>query len=225
MDRRARRTALAALALAVTVLVQGPAPPAAQAETTPPWDATAEPLSPALRRRMTGVSWRPGCPVHLDDLRLLRMPYVGFDGDVHRGRMVVRATQANKVLRAFQRLYDARFPIRRMKLIEAYDGSDAASMDANNTSAFNCRTVAGTDRWSEHAYGRAIDINPVQNPYVRGATVEPDAGRRYLDRSDVRPGMVVRPGPVVRAFAAVEWSWGGDWSSSKDYQHFSRTGR
>ena len=211
-------------ALLVTAVPEAALAPAA-AEEPPAWDGRARPLPPKLRRRMTGVSWRPGCPVGLDDLVELRMPYWRFDGTVRRGRMVVRDAQARKVLRVFRRLYAARFPIRRMRLIDAYGGDDDASMAANNTSAFNCRRVAGTDRWSEHAYGRAIDINPVQNPYVRDSTVEPEAGRRYLDRDRVRRGMIVRPGPVVRAFAAVDWGWGGDWRSAKDYQHFSRTGR
>ena len=174
---------------------------------------------------MRGVSWHKGCPVPLRDLRLLRVPYWDFDGELRHGRLVVNERQDGKVLRAFHRIYDAKFRIRRMRLIEAYGGSDDRSMDANNTSGFNCRTVAGTNRWSEHAYGRAVDINPVQNPFVRGGTVEPEAGRRYLDRSNVRRGMIVRPSPVIRAFTAVEWSWGGDWQSSKDYMHVSRTGR
>jgi hypothetical protein len=219
--QRVRAGVLVALLL-ITVI--STAPPAQSADL-PAWDGTAERLPPALRERMKGVSWHRGCPVPLSDLRLLRMPYVGFDGEVHRGVMVVRDRQAGKVLNIFRRLYGARFPIRRMRLVEAYDGSDAASMRANNTSAFNCRTVAGTTRWSEHAYGRAIDINPVQNPYVSGSTVEPAAGRDYLDRSNVRKGMIVRPGPVTRSFATADWGWGGDWRSSKDYQHFSRTGR
>lgn len=212
----------------VCALLAVPASAAAPATSfggPPPWDATSERLSAQRRAKMRGVSWHSGCPVPLRDLRLLRMPYWGFDGDIHRGRMVVNERQAAKVLSAFEKIYEARFRIRRMKLIEAYDGSDAASMRANNTSAFNCRTVGGTSRWSEHAYGRAIDINPVQNPYVRGDTVEPSAGEAYLDRSNVRKGMIVRPGPVLRAFSAIEWQWGGDWQSSKDYQHLSRTGR
>jgi hypothetical protein len=219
------RNATASVAMSA-VLLLGSAPAASPDDSSPPpWDGTATELPPKLRQRMTGVSWHPGCPVHLDDLRLLRMPYWGFDGEVKRGRMVVNTKQANKTLRVFRRLYVKQFPIRRMRLIDAYDGNDDRSMAANNTSGFNCRRVAGTTRWSEHAYGRAIDINPVQNPYVRGSTVEPEAGRRYLDRSHVRRGMVVRPGPVARAFEAVAWRWGGDWSSAKDYQHFSRTGR
>ncbi|MPZ74602.1 MAG: M15 family peptidase [Nitriliruptorales bacterium] len=218
-----RRVALI-VAVVVAMMSAGLTAPASTAEA-PPWEGTSRRLPATLRDRMRGVSWHSGCPVGLRDLRLLRVRYWGFDGEAHRGRMVVYERQDRKVLRVLRRLYEARFPIRRMRLIEAYGGSDAKSMEANNTSAFNCRRVAGTTRWSEHAYGRAIDINPVQNPYVRGSVVEPPAGRKYLDRSNVRKGMVVRPGPVVRAFAAVDWKWGGDWQSSKDYQHFSRTGR
>ena len=208
----------------LSVGMSAPAP-AAETAAAPAWDGTWVRLSAERRAKMRGVSWRAGCPVPLRDLRLLRMPYWGFDGEVHRGRLVVNERQAAKVLSAFEKLYEAGFRIRRMKLIEAYDGNDAASMRANNTSAFNCRTVGGTSRWSEHAYGRAIDINPVQNPYVRGDTVQPRAGEAYLDRSNVRKGMIVRPGPVLRAFSAIEWQWGGDWQWSKDYQHLSRTGR
>lgn len=225
--RHARRAAAVALLLALLVVAAAdlrPLPPAA-AGTSPAWDGTSEPLPAKVRRRMNGISWRPGCPVALDRLRLLRVPHWGLDGEVHRGRLVVRAKQARPMLRTLRELYADGFPIAKMRLVDAYDGDDDRSMADNNTAAFNCRRVSGTDRWSEHAYGRAIDINPVQNPYVRGDTVEPEAGRAYLDRSDVRPGMIVQPGPVVRAFGDVGWEWGGDWSSSKDYQHFSRTGR
>jgi poly-gamma-glutamate synthesis protein (capsule biosynthesis protein) len=112
-----------------------------------------------------------------------------------------------------------------MRLVDDYGGSDDASMDADNTSAFNCRNVAGTSRWSEHAYGRAIDINPVENPYVAGSHVSPAAGRAFLDRSQRRPGVVRAGDAVVRAFARVGWGWGGDFSSAQDYQHFSASGR
>ena len=219
MTGRARATAMITALLLMLVL------PVAPAAARPTWDGSASRLPDALRERMVGVSWHRGCPVPRRDLRLLRMPYVGFDGDVHRGRMVVHERSAQKVLGIFEQIYEGGFRIRRMRLIEAYDGSDTRSMRANNTSAFNCRTVAGTSRWSEHAYGKAIDINPVQNPYVNGGTVQPAAGREYLDRADVRKGMVVRPGVVVRSFRAADWGWGGDWSSSKDYQHFSRSAR
>jgi hypothetical protein len=210
-----------AVALAATVLTMAPAP----AATEPAWQGSSSRLPADLKERMRGVSWHEGCPVPLRDLRLLEMTYWGFDGEVRRGRLVVSENHDGRILRVFHRLFDAKFKIRRMRLIDYYDGSDDRSMEANNTSAFNCRRVGGTDRWSQHAYGRAIDINPVQNPYVHGDTVEPAAGERYLDRDDVRKGMIVRPGPVVRAFARVGWEWGGDWQYSKDYQHFSSNGR
>jgi poly-gamma-glutamate synthesis protein (capsule biosynthesis protein) len=112
-----------------------------------------------------------------------------------------------------------------MRLVDAYGGDDHRSMDADNTSAFNCRTVAGTDRWSEHAYGRAIDVNPIENPYVTGSgNVSPPAGARFADRSQRARGLIHRGGPVVDAFAAAGWQWGGAWSGTKDYQHFSTSG-
>ncbi len=214
-----------AIVMCVLALALPAAAPPLHATTAPAWDGTRQRIPAERKEHMRGVSWHQGCPVPLRDLRLLRMPYWGLDGEVYRGRMVVHERQAQKVLNIFERIYNARFGIRRMKLIEAYDGSDAKSMRANNTSAFNCRKVAGTDTWSEHAYGKAIDINPVQNPYVRGDTVQPAAGEAYLDRTDVREGMIVRPGPVVESFRIADWKWGGDWSSGKDYQHFSRSGR
>jgi hypothetical protein len=170
-------------------------------------------------------SWRAGCPVGPAQLRLLRLSYWGFDGKAHIGSLVVRDRVARDVVSVFRRLYAARFPIRRLRKVDAYRGSDDASMAADNTSAFNCRFVSGTRRWSQHAYGEAIDVNPVENPYVQGARVSPAAGRRFVDRSNVRPGMAVSSGLLVRAFAAVGWQWGGRWSGTPDYQHFSTTGR
>jgi hypothetical protein len=168
-------------------------------------------------------SYRPGCPVRPSELRRLTVSYWGFDGRRRVGAIVVRARAARPVLSVFRKLYAARFPIRRLRLVEAYKGSDDASMAADNTSGFNCRFVSGTRRWSQHAYGLAIDVNPIENPYVEGGRVSPPAGRRYLDRSRRRPGMVVPGDVVVRAFAAIGWSWGGRWSPP-DYQHFSATG-
>lgn len=171
------------------------------------------------------MSWRRGCPVPLADLRLLRMSYWGFDHEIHRGSMVVHEDVAKPVLSAFRRIYAGKFKIRQMRLIDAYGGSDDRSMAANNTSAFNCRYVKGTTRWSEHSYGRAIDINPVQNPYVKGSFVDPPAGERYLDRSNIRKGMIISGRVVTDAFDAIGWGWGGRWRYSKDYQHVSRSGR
>ena len=169
-------------------------------------------------------SWRAGCPVGPMQLRLLRLSYWGFDGKARVGSIVVRDRVARDVVAVFRRLYGARFPIRRLRKVDAYRGSDDASMAADNTSGFNCRFVSGTSRWSQHAYGEAIDVNPVENPYVQGSRVSPPAGRKYLDRSRARPGMAVAGGLLVRAFAAVGWRWGGRWTGSADYQHFSVSG-
>jgi hypothetical protein len=122
-------------------------------------------------------------------------------------------------------MYDARFQINRLEPVDAYGGSDDRSMEANNSSAFNCRRVAGTTRWSEHAYGTAIDLNPVQNPYVRGDRVDPPAGEGWRNRDSKTPGMVTDDDAVVRAFQSQGWGWGGHWSAGKDYQHFSASGR
>ena len=172
-----------------------------------------------------GSSYRAGCPVPVSDLRLLRLTHLGFDGRSRVGELVVHRGQATAMVEVFRRLHAARFPIERMVTVEQYGSDDDRSMAANNTSGYNCRLTTGGTRFSEHAYGTAIDINPVQNPYVRGTTVEPEAGRAYLDRSNVRPGMIVADDPVVRAFAAAGWEWGGDFSTLKDYQHFSASGR
>ena len=193
------------------------------------FSADIGPITPALEQRMRW-SHRAGCPLALDDLRHLRLPYVGLDGVVRTGELVVHREVARDVVTVFRRMYAAPWPVARMRLVDAYRGDDDRSMAANNTSAYNCRTVSGGSSWSEHAYGRAIDINPVQNPYVQAGSVAPPAGRRYvdLDRSpggDVPPGVLRAGDVVVRAFADVGWEWGGAWTSSKDYQHFSLSGR
>jgi hypothetical protein len=182
------------------------------------WDTTALPAT--VRAQMTGVSWSPGCPVHLDDLRLVVLTHRGFDGRLHRGELVVHRSVATPLRSVFQAAYEADFPLRRVARVEHYGGDDDRSMAANNTHAFNCRRITGGTGWSRHAYGTAIDLNPVHNPYVRGSAVLPAAGREFLDRADVRPGMLVASGPVVRAFDAIGWVWGGRWSTLKDYQHF-----
>jgi hypothetical protein len=183
-------------------------------------------LDARTRERMTGVSWRRGCPVGLGNLRLLSLSHWGFDGRVHRGRLVVHRDFAAGMLRTMRRLYRLRFPIRQMRLVDAYGADDRASMAADNTSAFNCRFVAGQPgTWSQHAYGRAIDINPVENPYVSGDHVSPPAGKPYADRTKNEPGMIHDGDSTVRAFAEQGWEWGGNWSPAKDYQHFSANGK
>jgi hypothetical protein len=173
-----------------------------------------------------GASWHRGCPVAPAGLRRLRLSYWGFDGKPHTGALVVRDGTVADLVVVFKRLYNARFPLRRLRLIQAYGANDERSLAADNTSAFNCRYVIGPGpkRWSQHAYGIAVDVNPVENPYLESGKVHPKAGRAYLDRSNVRPGMAVPGGLLVRAFTAVGWKWGGRWTGTPDYQHFSATG-
>ena len=171
-------------------------------------------------------SWHRGCPVAPAQLRRLRLRYWGFDRQAHLGTLVVNARAVTPLVRVFARLYSARFPIRRMRPIDAYGGSDERSLNVDNTAAFNCRraVASGPKRWSVHAYGLAIDVNPVENPYVEGGRVHPRAGRAYLNRSRIRRGMAVRGRLLVRSFASVGWRWGGRWTGTPDYQHFSATG-
>jgi hypothetical protein len=170
-------------------------------------------------------SWRPGCPVGVDQLRMIRMSYWGFDDKPHTGSIVVAASVTGAVTTVFRQLYDERFPIRRMEPVDVFGGDDDASMAADNTSAFNCRNAvsSGPPHWSAHAYGQAVDVNPVENPYLLDGAVLPPSGAAFTDRSAYRPGMAIRGGVLTAAFASVGWSWGGLWASP-DYQHFSATG-
>jgi hypothetical protein len=188
-----------------------------------PFVAVVQPVAAADVR----FSYRAGCPVPPSQLRVVRLSYWGFDGRRSVGRIVVNRRVTGDVVTVFRRLYAARFPIRRMVPVSTYRGSDDASMAADNTSGFNCRAAVGsrTGSWSAHAYGEAIDVNPVENPYVLGRRVLPPAGRVYLDRTRARRGMAVEGGVLVRAFASVGWRWGGRWTASRDFQHFSTTGR
>ncbi len=185
----------------------------------------AAPITPQLAERMTPTSWRPGCPVPLSALRYLQVSHMGMDGREHIGELVVNERDVTAVAIALKLLWDAGFPIERMRLVDDYGGSDDASMAANNTSAFNCRTVAGTSTWSQHAHGRAIDINPVQNPSVTAGVASPPAGAAYIDRTRVRAGMLVEGGAAVAAFDRIGWGWGGRWTTTRDHQHVSATGR
>jgi hypothetical protein len=174
-----------------------------------------------------GKSWHHGCPVGAASLRAVTMTFWGFDHKTHTGTLIVNARVVSAVADAFRQIYAARFPIRQMVPIAAYGGDDNKSMAADNTSGFNCRAAVsnGPKTWSMHAFGEAIDINTVENPYTLDGTVRPPSGKPYTDRSNVRPGMVVRGSAPTRAFSAVGWGWGGNWSSSPDYQHFSSNGK
>jgi hypothetical protein len=157
---------------------------------------------------------------------MLQLTYWGFDGQAHTGTMVVNAAVATPVVQAFSTLYTERFPIYQMVPMSAFGGDDNAAAAADNTSGFDCRfaVASGPPHWSMHAYGEAIDVNDLQNPYVSGSTVIPPTGAAYVDRSNVRPGMAVPGGTLVQAFAAIGWQWGGNWAGTVDYQHFSTNG-
>ena len=166
----------------------------------------------------------PRCPP-LDALRVLTLPYVGFDDIVHAGELVVARVIADEVVGIFAELFAARFPIASMRPIEAFDGDDDASMAADNTSCFNFRTIPGADTLSHHALGLAIDINPRENPMILRGVVHPASAAPYVDRAHVRPGMIVPGGVVLETFLALGWHWGGTWSDLPDYHHFSRLPR
>jgi hypothetical protein len=192
----------------------------------PRYRLTAAFLTPALRSKLRRTSWHLGCPVALGGLRYLRISYWGFDRKPRVGEMVANASAVSALRQAFGSLFAQRFPIRRMRLVDRYGGSDYASIQADNTSAFNCRKATGSSRWSEHAYGLAVDVDPIENPYVDSdGSAAHVASRPYLNRDRVRPGMAVSGGDLVRAFDAVGWGWGGRWPLPTDFQHFSVNGR
>ena len=173
---------------------------------------------------MQDVSWRPGCPVAVSQLRLVRLTYWGFDRQSHWGALVVNSDSVTPITSAFRSLYQARFPIRQIRLVEDFAGSDERSMTADNTSAFNCRLVPGSSTWSQHAYGRAVDVDPLENPEVNNGQVDPPSAAPWADRTRSDPAMIRHGDAAWQAFAAVGWTWGGDWTSLKDYQHFSANG-
>jgi len=196
----------------VTALV---APPRAR------FMAEASTIPAPVRARMEGISWRgadPRCP-RWEALAYVVVDHVTFDGGTARGELVVAAALASRAIELFRRLWQLGFPIRQLRLVDDYGGSDDESMAADNSSAFNFRVVAGTDSLSQHALGRAIDINPVENPWRKPERIVPAAGAAFADRHTIRPGMFVRPGPVVAAFDELGWEWGGDWRHASDDHH------
>jgi hypothetical protein len=216
------------LTLAAGTIPAGPGEAKASASTpfSPAFSFSSERISPEVRGRIVGVSWHKGCPVPLADLRYLRVRYWTFKGGRQTGELIVHRDAVEAIRQAFSRLFDAEFPIRRMRLVDDFKGDDFASIEADNTSAFNCRQRTGGGGWSEHAMGRAIDVNPIENPYVYpDGTTSHRASRKYLDRSRVRPGMATKNGVLVRAFRKAGWGWGGSWTAPRDYQHFSAKGR
>ncbi|WP_127479468.1 M15 family metallopeptidase [Nocardioides pantholopis] len=182
-------------------------------------------VAPAPARVLARSTWGPRCPVAADDLAWVRVAFRGFDGARHTGELLVNRTAADDLVGVFRDLWRARFPFERIAVTTRAELDAAPTGDGNDTGAFVCRPITGGTSYSEHAYGLAIDINPFQNPYVRGDLVLPELASAYADRAWVRPGMITPDGPVVRAFARIGWAWGGAWSTRKDYQHFSASGR
>ena len=174
---------------------------------------------------MTGVSWHSGCPVGLSQLRDVRITYFGFDRKRHLGELIVNRSVAKAVVGVFRALYFARYPIRRMVPVDVYGGDDFRSIEHDNTSSFNCRNATGSSNWSEHAYGLAIDLDPIENPYLSNGRSSHRKSARYLNRSKHLPGTIHGGDVVVRAFESIGWGWGGYWTGSvQDLQHFSESG-
>jgi len=186
--------------------------------------STVGPVPPDVAARST---WQAACPVTLDQLSYVTVSFWGFDGRAHTGELMVDATQAERFVGAFQALFDARYPIEEMRITTPADLDAPPTGDGNNTSAFACRPIAGRGRssWSSHAYGRAVDINPFMNPYISGDLVLPELATSYLDRTNVRPGMLADGDGVVTAFGNIGWAWGGLWMRPTDYMHFSADDR
>ncbi len=201
-----------------------PTPAGEQSADLPAFTSAVRRIDDSVRASMTSHD-EGTCPVPFADLRHVQVSYVGFDGASHRGELILDAEVADDVVSVFASLYDQGFPIERMRLVDEYGGDDDRSMAANNTSAYNCRLVAGTDRYSNHAYGRAVDINPVQNPYVVGGDVRPPSAEEFVDvdrssPADPAPGVITADGLVRTEFDRIGWAWGGLFTEP-DYQHFA----
>jgi hypothetical protein len=210
--------------IATVSATETPPPPVAPRDVR--FHAVVSAIGPDTRAKM-GTSWRAGCPVALEDLRVIAMTHWDFAGEVRTGELIVHERYAADVATVFRRLFEAGFPIERMEPANGYMGNDPPLAQFNNTVGFNCRTpVGGGHRWSEHSYGTAVDINPDQNPYVsRAGRIEPPFGAPWVDRTLREPGMIHADDVVVEAFRSIGWRWGGFWRGTKDYMHFSANGR
>jgi hypothetical protein len=194
-----------------------PAPPPSVVETSP--TARAATIQ-SVTAADVGPSWHPGCPIDPGQLRRVDVQYLGFDGQTHRGDLIVHEDLAAEVAAIFERLLQLRYPIDKVRKLDSYPSADdELSMEDNNTSAFNCRDLPGTGRWSQHAYGRAIDVNPLLHPYIdRTGAFQPNNAAPYLDRTRTDPGVLYAGDAAVRVFTDRGWRWGGDWRTPKDYQ-------
>jgi len=209
-----------------------PTPPALRNRSLPTVDHLPPPRDGKYAATVAAVpadvlarsTWQPSCPVAAADLRYLTMSFWGYDGRAHTGEMIVNSRFADAVTRVFGHLFDARFPLEEMRVEPAAELTAPPTGDGNNTTAFVCRSAVGQTRWSAHAYGLAVDVNPFCNPYIRGDLVLPELASSYVDRGNVRPGMIIAGDVVVRSFTAIGWTWGAEWRTPKDIQHFSATG-
>jgi poly-gamma-glutamate synthesis protein (capsule biosynthesis protein) len=189
---------------------------------------TISPISDAIKNRMVkGNSWHKGCPVSLRDLRYIRVSYRDFDGVDRIGELIMHHEAAEDIVAIFGRLYEIGYPVRQMRLVSDFGGNDWRSIEADNTSAFNCRNATGSKKWSKHAYGRAIDLNPIENPYIsKSGHIAHKASLKYRKRvhhSRTAPSdraLLLQNDKAVRVFKSYGWKWGGDWQGVKDYQHF-----
>lgn len=195
--------------------------PSPSAATAPaPAAGTVKPVTAAE----LGASWRPGCPVEPGRLRRVDVEHIGFDGQTHRGELIVHEDLVPEVIAIFEQLYRLGYPVDKIRTVDHYPAADdELSMEDNNTSAFNCRGIPGTNRWSQHAYGRAIDLNPFLNPCIYASgEFQPHNAAAYLDRSRTEPGLLHAADPAVHVFTDRGWRWAGYWRSPIDYQHFER---
>ncbi|MEU5853062.1 M15 family metallopeptidase [Saccharopolyspora shandongensis] len=234
MKRRRVVLAAGAAAIVAGVLACGgpppanaprPAPPVATTPAPPPATAQLPPAETAVHLVTAGdlgASWHPGCPVPPENLRLVDVPYLDMDGKPHTGQLIVNQDRVEQTITVFDELFRLRFPIQRIQTPDHYPGAeDELSMEDNNTSAFNCRGIPGSTEWSQHALGRAIDINPLLNPSVyKTGGFEPTTAARYLDRTRKDAGLLHDGDPAVRVFTDRGWTWGGHWADPNDYQHF-----
>lgn len=208
------------------MLVQCSSAPPPPEATSPPSavETSLAPTIQAVTAADLGPSWHPGCPIDPQHLRRVEVAYLGFDSQTHRGALIVNQDLAAEVVAIFDQLLQLRYPIDKIRTVDNYPGADdELSMEDNNTSAYNCRDIPGTGRWSQHAFGRAIDINPLLNPEIDATgAVQPTNAAPYLDRNRTDPGVLHAGDPVVRLFTDRGWRWGGDWRTPKDYQHFER---
>ena len=183
-------------------------------------------LTEDIKQRITGMSYpeQGSSKISYGDLRYIELLHYDFEGNIKKGELIINEKVALEVTQIFYELYLEQYPLESVVLVDDFGepGDDSLSMESNNTSAFNYRYVSGTTKLSRHSYGAAIDINPVQNPYIDGDRVVPEEGREYLDRSLKLPGMIDHDDLCYKLFIENGWSWGGDWSGDKDYQHFSK---